>query len=619
MKRIPDEVLDHIVEICNDEAALVVLSCASKRLRSRVACRQEAWRKRFERQFLQSNDSEQKWLHQHMRAKRAATHLGDTTSILLFPQGSAQFDWFDAYCERRAVEYRWRHGKYAAHRLTNTANVRPRGVRLQSILCAFDYSPAGDVAVVSQWLIASPRQSAWFSEPLYWGDMDTEDVVVLSKRQSDEYLVIQAWNMLVDCYSLCVWHTAAPHRPPRTIITDKREIPDVSLRGSWLAHRIAHSADTGQYGAAFVYDLARGACYSDIQGNIHTCCSLNATTDRMRIVCVEYNKSTSSPVTIAYKLWQVAPDRAEPMQCQATGRKAMSLKQGDIKLQRIDDGKFILYSRETDDLDPISAPTISLVEVVDEASGVLLKEKWSLGIRVMDIRSIASHDLFSIQQTYDKWLLLSLIDGSEVRRVHFNCWICSGLYPPDDQWAKMIDDSMWWNPRDDPTLHIHEEASQELSPAAIVYGHDDAITVVDYTGCMHRSEHQQGVERLSIEIRNRRIAERKHLVAEDKRIAAKRKLLLPEGVRMRTEGAHLRDKSKRMREEGEHIFTESMRMRDEDSRVYDKGKRMFTESMQMRDEGRRLCDEGRRILDECEHLTAKLQEIRAQIRALDST
>ncbi|RKP04949.1 hypothetical protein THASP1DRAFT_33228 [Thamnocephalis sphaerospora] len=189
MRHIPDEVLDRIIEACDDEHALVSLSFVSKQLRIRVASQQETWHARFELHFTQRDHNEQKWLHQYRRESQARARLNGAASKMPGLRKDPYIDWFGAYCKRRAIEYRWRQGQYVAHRL-DIASTHPCGIRLQSIPHTSKRSPASKACVASQWLRAPQQQPEWFLEQLNWGDTGMEHTEIQEAWFSlFEYLV----------------------------------------------------------------------------------------------------------------------------------------------------------------------------------------------------------------------------------------------------------------------------------------------------------------------------------------------------------------------------------------------------------------------------------------------
>ncbi|RKP07105.1 hypothetical protein THASP1DRAFT_24683 [Thamnocephalis sphaerospora] len=109
MRHIPDELLEYIIDACTDEAALVVLSCTSRRLYIHVRNRQKLWRERFNDRFLQTDDNERSWMQQYMRAYQAGAlgygrSITTTATTRLSSQNDLQLDWFDVYLVTGAAE-----------------------------------------------------------------------------------------------------------------------------------------------------------------------------------------------------------------------------------------------------------------------------------------------------------------------------------------------------------------------------------------------------------------------------------------------------------------------------------------------------------------------------------
>ncbi|RKP10861.1 hypothetical protein THASP1DRAFT_21470 [Thamnocephalis sphaerospora] len=58
----------------------------------------------------------------------------------------------------------------------------------------------------------------------------------------------------------------------------------------------------------------------------------------------------------------------------------------------------------------------------------------------------------------------------------------SGLYPLDDQWKKMGNNKIWWDPRRDAQLKVYTDDRQTSSTTATLYRTVNSFLVIDYTG-----------------------------------------------------------------------------------------------------------------------------------------
>ncbi|RKP09768.1 hypothetical protein THASP1DRAFT_28453 [Thamnocephalis sphaerospora] len=343
MEHIPNEVLDQLMEASSDDISLVALARTSKQWRNRVSCRQQWWRRRFEQQFSQHDSKERAWLRQYERAYGVAAIVGNPVGEASNLHSSVSLDWFDVYCKRRAVEYRWRHGQYLVHAFTDIADTRPCGARLQSIPFVRNRLFGDDVVVASQWLLDSRQHTTWLLERLYWGDIDVKRIEVSEKLwQSDEYLVAQAKNKSTKHYSLYVWHFAALHEPPRTIVEGTQSIRSIDVHKDWLACQYRLPSMTDQ-DITFVYNLINGTHCIDTQSGFSRCCIQRTTADSVYLARTESSWHNSGFNTC--ELWQVTPSRAASFQLQTAAKIRVNVANGCPQPQRIDDNRVIVWSK----------------------------------------------------------------------------------------------------------------------------------------------------------------------------------------------------------------------------------------------------------------------------------
>ncbi|RKP10476.1 hypothetical protein THASP1DRAFT_27758 [Thamnocephalis sphaerospora] len=624
MKHIPDEVLDRIIAACDDEAALITLALSSKRLRARVVGQQKSWRARYEQHFTPRDDNEQKWLRQYKQTRLFKGQAGSAACSLSGTQSSVQFDWFDIYCKRRATEHRWRHGHYIARRLRLT-DTRPHGVRLQSIPYAPKHGMQSDVLVASQWLLAHQQSSVWFLEEPFWGSIDTLCLQVRGIYWSEEYLVIQARDSETRYCSLYVWHFSALHRQPRVTEVGEKWTSEADIRGNWLMCQATQSSTTEQH-ITIVYDLAQGTYCSETLGDWSKRCILRATAKDMDMIWIEYDYGVPGTIMVTFQLWRVTPGQSSPFQLQVAGGARIDKDRSDIKPQRVDDDKFIIWTAWDDEPDNDLLPTVVLIGVADSAAGVLLERRWARSVQVIKVQPIVSRGLLDLDQGYDMHLLLSLADGTAVHRVQLYCWHVSGLYPPSDQWSQTQDDAIWWNPKNDPTLSIHKSAEQISTPTATLYGRYKKCIVVDYTEPVHRSSVMHNAKKRFGAKAEQCAIERDHLIAEEAYIVAKRRRVIEDDQRLAVEENRASAEYKRVCGADWYLPDDSWRllgrgrmrgMAEEDIYMIDLD---WGESDEMRNavnENKRVRIERESLAAQHSSLTAELQRIRTQLRFLD--
>ncbi|RKP06322.1 hypothetical protein THASP1DRAFT_31856 [Thamnocephalis sphaerospora] len=551
MNRTPNELLDRIIEAADDEVALVVLSCASRRLYIQVSSRQRLWRERFQQQFSQSDDKEQAWLLQYKRACWAEVRIESIDGRTPILKSSFELNWFDIYCKRRAVEYRWRRGKYTVHRLENVADTLPDGIRLQSILHRRIPSAANDVVVASQWKLVSQKQSIWLFERLCWKGVDTDHAEILDRWNLGEYLAIHTHDQSRSRYHLHFWHFAALHRPPRTVVVDWNTGYELCQHGEWIVGRYVRSRQNKQWGI-FAYHLAKGVYCADTLRDESHCYIQHATTDTVRIFMLRYDQMARGPLVADYELWQVTLSQTASFQWQAAGQVAIKYGTFSEKINqlRADADRLVLWSSTSTAPSSAMPPNLVLLEIADGAVGASLKEKWSSRVSAEGVRSIASHNLLGVWNL-NTISMLSLADGSEVYRVqlrHLDCWDHSGLYPPVSQWTAMVKDQMWRNPRLERSLNLRRSADHVSSPTATLYRDDDGdFVLIDYTVSMRRPKPitlppatlSQPLEKDAVQFLDRQPTkichEQEYLVAENKRLISENERLIAENKRLTVE------------------------------------------------------------------------------------
>ncbi|RKP10084.1 hypothetical protein THASP1DRAFT_28131 [Thamnocephalis sphaerospora] len=314
MNRVSAEIVYRIVYVSDDEAALVALAATSRWLYACVAAQRKLWRLRFERDFPKQDENELRWLRLYAR-----THLAH----LLFAEEQQRalsltdelLDWFRAYCNRCATEYRWRHKLYTAHQPKQTTGTHVGGVRLQSMIIskhAVQY-----MRVLSQRILAPHQRPVWIIEQPCWDGVDVHDLVAKEKQYSDEYLIVSVGPRNTSPRSaitpvkstnttLYAWHLNALHLPPHLIMSNFSG--NVSLYNNWLVvHK--HFMDDNIPGTTLVFDLAkRTARPGIIEGGTSKLHIQQATENSIRLLWRDKIKEKEMPGslrdTVPGSLWE---------------------------------------------------------------------------------------------------------------------------------------------------------------------------------------------------------------------------------------------------------------------------------------------------------------------------
>ncbi|RKP05318.1 hypothetical protein THASP1DRAFT_32842, partial [Thamnocephalis sphaerospora] len=183
--------------------------------------------------------------------------------------------------------------------------------------------------------------------------------------------------------------------------------------------------------------------------------------------------------TDTYKLWQITPDHPAPFQDQAAVEANVDSGYG-IELQRVDDSRMVIWSDNSGKLDG-RHPSIIVLEVVDEATGVSLVKKWQSNLQITVLQSIASRNVLCIENDDDdERTLLDLADGSELQRVYPDCWGRCNLYPPETLWANVDGGANWRDPLRDAALDKAHGTEQSWAQSALFFD-DGLYTVFDYS------------------------------------------------------------------------------------------------------------------------------------------
>ncbi|RKP05539.1 hypothetical protein THASP1DRAFT_32621 [Thamnocephalis sphaerospora] len=488
MRHLPDELLEHIIEVSDDEAALVRLSCASRRFRACVASRQTHWHECYARQFPSSDEKELQWLRQYQRMHRLVkAHNRDSTGDAADLRQGLPPSWFETYCRRCAAEYRWRHGKYAVHQLDKTSVTRPEGMHIQSVPLVRKAASLNDALIASQWLMEGQQQPKWTLERLCCDGVDVAGMEIDSYLCSDEYLVAVAAQPREDnaVSRRCVlysWHFAALSKPPRTLAIDGW-IYDIDIHRNWLLGQYITAANSRQ-AAVVMYDLAEGQRYVrnlDTWSAAH--CIQRSTADGVFIIKTDCFPA-ASPVMVSYQLSELTTSITPALFRRTARRQAMSKGGGNIMLQRINDDCSIMWTYYSGEPSPRGAPNLALIETCNSADSVSLGIRWSRLVAMWTVVPIPSCSLLAVDCIDGAKMLLRVDDGSTVHNIaalELDCWTYSGLYPLEYQLARMPKDTTWKDPRNDATLCLSSNAREASSPSATLYNGCSTFIVIDYS------------------------------------------------------------------------------------------------------------------------------------------
>ncbi|RKP05251.1 hypothetical protein THASP1DRAFT_26219 [Thamnocephalis sphaerospora] len=482
MNRIPNEVLDYIIWHSDDEASLLTLSRASRKLRVRVSSHQSLWRKRVEQQFTLRDDNELKWWRLYTQTcKTALPYVDSSIGADERTANGNQVDWFDVYCKRRAVEYRQRHGLYTAYRFDAVASTCPNGVRLQILLYAYHRLPVHKMFVASRWWLTRQQRLTWILERPCWKGVDIRRLQIYEYLQSDEYLIVRVMHLNESVspllYSLYAWHVPTLHKPPCAIVT-KQWITSTSVRADWLL--IHHRApQTPSLTMLHVYNLNSGENHpGPSTSRQYTFCHIQrATAEDVHIICMDDAGSDNGSTMVSYRLYQSTLDCAEKWQFLA----ALNARVDNIRTapQRVDDSRFIIWTSQEEH--GVFMPALVLLEISSSPTGTVMERKWMSNTQAYLVRPIVSRSLLLINWK-NVYHYLNLDSGMTVRDVTPipQPWAEVGLYPTKNMWTGMTKDTEWYNPWCDFIQRIPRDSLPVVSPGALFFANDSTYILLDY-------------------------------------------------------------------------------------------------------------------------------------------
>ncbi|RKP08632.1 hypothetical protein THASP1DRAFT_29564 [Thamnocephalis sphaerospora] len=484
MNRVPAEIVYRIVYLSDDEAALVALATTSRWLYACVAAQRKLWRLSFERDFPKQDENELRWLRHYARTHLAHLLFAKRRQEALLPTDEL-LDWFRVYCNRRATEYRWRHGLYTVRQPEQTTGTHIGGVRLQSIVISS--RAARDMRVISQRVLAPQQQPVWIAEQLCWGGVDADSMLTTEDRHSDEYLVIavEPPSMTMSAGStnatLYVWQLNALHLPPRLIMSGF--MGSINLYKNWLVAS-KHFMDDDTPGITVVFDLAKHTARPEtLEGNVNRIHMQQATDDSIRLLWRDEIEGLTSHTTVLWRLWDLEPNRSPPMRCLTTCETQFYAGERYLKTCRIDDNRFAMFS-QTLKHSADMPPTIKMMEILENNVRVTMKEKWSLAQELDDITPIVSRDLLLVNISYKSHKLVNLSDGSLVHDISIatlDCWSGCGLYPLRSRWKDMAKNITREHLKGDPSLVSAESQVWLPSSNARMMYVNDIPAVADYS------------------------------------------------------------------------------------------------------------------------------------------
>ncbi|RKP05323.1 hypothetical protein THASP1DRAFT_32836 [Thamnocephalis sphaerospora] len=484
MNRVPAEIVYRIVYVSEDEAALVALAATSRWLYACVAAQRKLWRLCFERDFPKQDENERRWLQLYARTHLADLLFAKKRQTVLLPTEEL-LDWFRVYCNRRATEYRWRHGLYTTQQPEQAASTHAGGIRLQSIILS--QRMIQDIRVVSQRILAPQQRPIWVTEQPCWDGVDADGMFAAEGQCSDEYLVIavEPPGMLMlggsTNSTLYVWHLNAFHLPPRLIMN--KHTGFIRLYKNWLVVRKYFMSGTP--GITFVFDLAKHTTRPGIiEGGASRIIIQKATENSIRLLCRNEVRQEESHARVSWRLWDVMPGREPPTRCLTVCETQFYADDSHLQTRRIDDSRFVMYNiafwHHSVENRP---PTIVLMEITESNAGVAIKEKWSLVQELNNVEPIVSRDLLLVTVPLKGHRLLNLSDGSLVRDISIatlDCWSKSGLYPLRSRWTN-VTEAARDHLKGDPTLTSDGLKTWSASSNARMVTANDAPAIADYS------------------------------------------------------------------------------------------------------------------------------------------
>ncbi|RKP09668.1 hypothetical protein THASP1DRAFT_28551 [Thamnocephalis sphaerospora] len=488
---IPNEIIDYIIRLSDDDAALVALACVSRRLRNCVVSHQKMWRSRFMLYFPPQTDRELAWMRLHTRMHLSTNTRNNQSSARASNlRLDAQPNWFEMYCSRRTAEHRWRYGQYTTRLLANAATAPSNGVRLQSVPYARADATPCEAVVATQWLSADQQQPMWTLEEVCWDGVDVQHANIRNCLWSAEHLVISLYQASEDALdtdettSVYAWHFNALHRPPRAITASRKMYP-IAIHREWL---LFYDNPSGLHnrGCMSVYSLAKHACYTDILGTGVSVWHVQSTTPKgMRIFWIDRISETVSPVQVPWKLWEFDPDSGATSRCMSNGKTLIRGTWQNLRTLRVDDSRLVLYSvyQGESPADATPAPTLVLLASPAGNAGTLLEKRWSLDLMLDKVVAIVAHNRLLAKQP-GGFALLSLSDGTRLYNTSTTTlrrWYDSAFYPPKHRWITFSIGAPWQRLYNDPELGLSPDDTGTAATAAALFSVNGAAAVIDYT------------------------------------------------------------------------------------------------------------------------------------------
>jgi hypothetical protein len=474
-----------IVEHIHDERALVRFAATSRLMRWAVMTKSIIWKNYYESDFSLKDDKEQAWLNVFTRRNAGLYPSTSLTGSLRFPVVSNQFNWFIAYCHRRATEYRWRHGLYKLHKLIPATRESLSGIRIQSVPCS--RQDPMQLFVATQRIIHPGKSPCWFIEYPNWGDVDIKDKHLTDMQYSETYMIVALETSLehlgpgCTSASLYFWHLDALYKPPKLMMK--------GVQGSFSLHRnwviIDHIIETNRpVNHTFLFDLNQNKMCPDViydgLGSQH---ALISTPDKIRIVWKTHYITKDKKVEGIWKIWEYSPKDTLTAQCIAYGQLPLNTRPHLVYTQRVDENRFLIYGKarrvSTTEGSP---PTVALMEITKKGHETQVEQVWAITSTAYGYTPITSQNMI-IASSYDTIELLDMSNGKCLHSLSsgmLESWEKSGIYPARSQWTNINLDKGWKCPLHDPNSNVPNDSVGTFFTNGILYVSRSNMVVVDY-------------------------------------------------------------------------------------------------------------------------------------------
>jgi hypothetical protein len=458
IKKLYADIILHIIDHIDQVKDLVNLANTCHYLRVCVIFKNTRWKHQYEIDFSLQDSSEQRWLY-------------------IISSSMNKIQWFTAYCKRRAIEYRWRHGKYQIH-IPSEGHLS-NGIRLQSI--PSDPRSLEDFMIATQYL-CDHGKTKWFIERPYWGNIPLKDAAINYVQYSNQYLFISiTYPKLYGIghhtpSDLYIWRWNQLDRQPQCMI--KHVIGQFNHYHHWLTTQ--HIKDQQIY--TQIYHLDHQQVKMIIHGGINALHIQSCTDNMIRVIWKDRKIGSARIREIDWRIWEYQTTYIEP-KCLASGQVQLNHLVRNTELIRVNNERFMIagmvYSDPTSLQDVLPNLIMMSIQKTNQVDII-----WSIAIHASKFRPILSQQLL-IAESRMGYQLLNLENGHQLYHITtplLSCWSLSGLYPIRSQWEDLIKYEYWKNPIDDAKdERISINSITTYSCNAILYVTDGQPIIVDYT------------------------------------------------------------------------------------------------------------------------------------------